>query len=133
MCVKLEKGINRHELDTCAPVERFAGNAREDLLHHAIRAVVTVLVWVARHQALAIQKPVIDSPAINADAVERSRQLASFAQTNQRLAPQFGHIPEAVSVQQQWPVGETMYFLQIELLPIKARQHDAPALRAQID
>ena len=57
MCVELEDGIERQNLDTCACVEDLAGNACEDVLHHAIRAVVAILKGVPLQEAVCITRP----------------------------------------------------------------------------
>ncbi len=133
MCIELEKCINRHELDARAPVQHLARNAREDLLHHAIGAVVAILERLAEQKTAGIHQAVIDSPRIDANAVQGSRELPRFAQPGEYLVPQAQHIPEAMAVQRHRAVRKAMYLFQAETLPIEARQDDAPALGAQID
>src|SRR5256884_8124244 len=133
VCVQLEKRINRHELDTRAPVEYVARNAHKDLLHHAVGAVVAILERLAEQETIGIYQAVIDSPRVDANTVKRSRRLSRFAQPGEYLVPQAQHIPEAMSMQRHRAVRKTMHLFQAETAPVEARQDDAPALGAQID
>src|SRR5438270_1955281 len=129
----MEQSVNWHELDARAPVEYIARNAREGLLHHAICAVVAILERLAKQKTIGIHQAVIDSPRIDAYAVEGSRRLSRFAQSGEYLVPQAQHIPEAMPMQRHRAVRKAMHLFQAQLLPIEARQDDAPALGAQID
>src|SRR5579885_75506 len=133
MRVQLEERVEGQQLDTGAPVKRLAGNARKDLLHHAIGAAVAILEGLAKQEARGIDQAIIDAPGIHADAVQRSSELPGLAQPDQRFVPQTQHIPEAMPAQQHRPIGEAMRFLQVKRLPIEARQQHSPAAGPQIN
>ncbi len=133
MCIELEKRINRHELDARAPVQHLARNACEDLLHHAIGAVVAILERLAEQKTAGVHQAIIDGPGIDADAIQGSRELPRFAQPGEGLIPQREDIPEAVPVQHHWLVGKAVHLFQAHLPAIEARQQHAPAAGTQID
>src|SRR5256885_426403 len=106
MCVELEDGIERQNLDTCACVEDLTGNACEYVLHHAIRAVVAILKGVPSRESVCVHQAVIDSPGIDADAVKRSSCLPGFPQSCEDLVPQREDVPKAVPAQHHRAVGK---------------------------
>ncbi len=133
MRVELEERIERQKLDACALVQDVAGNACEDLLHHAVRAVIAIVVGLTEQKATGVHQAVIDRPGIDANAVQRSRHLARFAQPCEDFIPQTQNIPKAVPVQRHRSIGKPVCLFQAQASPIKARQHHTPALGSQID
>ena len=87
MSVELEERIEWQTWMPVRCVEDLAGNAREDLLHHTIRAVVAILERLAEQEAVGIHQAVIDPPGIDADAVERSCTWLCFPQSCRGYRP----------------------------------------------
>src|SRR5215469_6711624 len=116
VCIELEDGIERQKLNTCTCIEDVAWNMGEDLLHHAVCTVITILeglteqgsiirvsmlrTGVLNHalilNARLLYQAIIDAPGIDPNAVERPSDLPGFAQSGQHLIPQVQHIPEAM-------------------------------------
>src|SRR5262245_22760525 len=73
---KLKQCIERQELSPGAAKNLFARNVREDLFPDALGSLVAITDWQLDQVALCIDQSVINSPAINANALNRPIKFA---------------------------------------------------------
>src|SRR2546428_14014225 len=97
--VKLEKRVEWQKLDASAFVQNITGNACEDLLHHAVRAVVAILEGLSKQETTGVHQAIIDSPGIDADTVKPSSHLPRLPPSGDHPVPQPQQIPETSSAQ----------------------------------
>src|SRR6266566_8510379 len=133
MNVELEERIERQQLDAGALVEHLTRNAREDLLHHTICALVAIVERLAEQATIGIHQAVIDPPGIDADAVERSGTLMCFTQSCQGIVPQTQDIPEAVPMHHHRSIGKAMHLFDAERSPIEADEQHTSTTGTQVD
>src|SRR5437867_2644173 len=95
--IELKQGVERHELNARALENLFTRDARENLLHHALRPFVPVADRVFQKITPGIDKSIIHTPAIHSHAsdgpADSARPLACLARAGLYLVENLGEVP----------------------------------------
>ena len=131
---QLIQRIELHELYAGIAENLLARHRREQLLHHAVGARVAIMARRIEQQAVGAQQAVIDSPGIDADAVERQLALARcHRDAVLDLVPETQCVPVKRALHAHGSIGEAVQFFYGQLAGGEAAQQRAPAFGAQID
>jgi hypothetical protein len=136
VCIELEQGIERHELNAGAFKNLFTRHAREDLLHYALRPFIAITDRQFDELASRIDQSIIDAPAIDANALKVPAELASALP---RLSQSLLNLIENLwEVPPQMPCGfgrwilKPAYFLKQHSAGVETGKKNSAAARAEI-
>jgi hypothetical protein len=91
----LEQSVQLHELNARRTKNLFAWHMLEYLFHHAVGAMVAIVVWIPDQCTLLIEQAIIHAPCIHADA----RDLAGLLRGE--LKARLDFIEQAKSIPMQ--------------------------------
>ena len=73
--IELEQGVKLHKLDARAGIELLARDRFEHLVYEPRGACVAVMNGIFKQAAELVEEPEINTPGVNADAVETACEL----------------------------------------------------------
>jgi len=130
---QLKERVQLHELDAGRAVDLLARHEAEGLLHHAVRAVVAVVVGQAEQFVVAVEQRVVHAPRVHADSVQIRAALAHAPrQAVLDLRKEARRIPVESAQEPLRFIREPVRLVQRQSAVRQRPQHGASALRAQV-
>src|SRR6266536_92068 len=108
MGIKLKQSVEAKELDASALIDLFARQAREDLLHRALRALIAIADRILNQPSFGVNQSIINAPAINSYAFDWpakfARSLTCFSDADLYLTKDAGQAPTKIAAFLDWRI-----------------------------
>ena len=129
---QLVQRVDGHELDARGAVDLRAGNDREGLVDHARGPCVAIVDGVAQEAAARVEKAEVDAPGVHPDGGGRAVG-SRRPEARGDVAEEAQEIPVERPVQHDRHVREPVDVVERQAPAVEGTDHDAAALRAQVD
>ena len=129
---ELVEGVDGEELDACGLVDLLLRHEPEGLLHHALRARVTVVVGVRDERSSPIQKPEVHAPGIYPNTLDLLLPHG-FRQPVLDLREYPQYVPVQPVGQLDRRIREAVDLFERHPPAVEAPEHDPPALGTEVD
>ena len=128
---QLKQSVEREELETGGGENLLPRAALENLFHDAIGAAVSIVHGSPDQLAIAIEKAVVDAPAIHCDAAHISAcPLGGDGQSSADLEPEARKVPAQRVEHLNRLVEEAVELFQSKHPALESPEHDASTLGA---
>ena len=114
--------IERQELQAGDLVDPLAGDALERRFEHAVGPGIAIVDRVAKQGFATADQPEINSPGVDADAVELATLRSALSQRRLDLVEQPRQVPVEGIQHPNRAVGEAVGFFQRQVLAVEAAQ-----------
>ena len=132
--IELEDGIEIHQLDACDAVNLLS---RDDILQVIIHCIecdgVAIGTGIPENSTVVANHHKVHSPGVNTDGCDFQTTLSHFFQTTDHLEVQGVDIPIEMTTLFDEVIGETGYFLQLELSFVDTSYYGSATCSTQVD